>query len=195
MSIKNATIIIVSATLLLVIGLLLGIAIDDFPILTLDPSVGLLDAASLCVTIAIGLVVPFLLKKWIDDSKSAKGYVIGELREFLQDISEISELTKNIFYNGKITSAEKTRINTSFETTDIKYHNLSNELKDFYDKETAELRDKLYKSYIEYWKYLTGSEIMSEKFKCIDEKFYKQATTLYLNVETKIKDIIRLMYK
>ena len=139
--------------------------------------------------------VPFLLKKWIDDSKSAKGYVIGELREFLQDISEISELTKNIFYNGKITSAEKTRINTSFETTDIKYHNLSNELKDFYDKETAELRDKLYKSYIEYWKYLTGSEIMSEKFKCIDEKFYKQATTLYLNVETKIKDIIRLMYK
>jgi hypothetical protein len=155
----------------------------------------LIEGASLCATIAIGIVVPFLLKRWIDDSKSAKGYVIGELREFLQDIGEISELTKNIFYNGKITPAEKTRINTSFETTDIKYNNLSNELKDFYDKETKELRDKLYQSYIDYWKFLTGSEIMSENFKCIDEKFYKQATTLYLNVETKIKDIIRLMYK
>lgn len=77
MSIKNVTIISVSAILLLAIGVLLGIFIDDFPILTLDPSVGLLDAASLCVTIAIGIVVPFLLKKWIDDSKSAKGYVIG----------------------------------------------------------------------------------------------------------------------
>lgn len=195
MSIKNVTIISVSAILLLAIGVLLGIFIDDFPILTLDPSVGLLDAASLCVTIAIGIVVPFLLKKWIDDSKSAKGYVIGELREFLQDISEISELTKNIYYNGKITPAEKTRISTSFETTDIKYTNLSNELKDFYDKETKDLRDKLYQSYIDYWKYLTGSEIMSENFKCVDEKFYKQATALYLNVETKIKDIIRLMYK
>ena len=45
MSIKNVTIISVSAILLLAIGVLLGIFIDDFPILTLDPSVGLLDAA------------------------------------------------------------------------------------------------------------------------------------------------------
>ena len=41
---------------------------------------------------------------------------------------------------------------------------------------------------------MTGTEIMSDKFKSIDESFYKNATALYLQVETRVKDIIRLMY-
>lgn len=194
MSRKRITLICLGAFLCLVIGVLIGVFIKDFPILKLDPAVALVDAASLCVTIAIGILVPFLLKRWIDDSRSARGYLVEELREFLHDVSEIQELTKDYFFAGEITPENKTRINSTFETIDLKFDNLSHELEDFYDKETKPLRDNLYEKYIDYWKCMTGTEIMSERFKSIDESFYKNATALYLQVETRIKDIIRLMY-
>lgn len=194
MSRKNISISIIAAILCLIFGILLGVVIKDFPVLKLDPTIAILDAASLCVTIAIGILVPFLLKRWIDDSRSARGYLVEELREFLHDVSEIYELTKDYFFTGKITPENKTRINTTFETIDLKLSNLSHELEDFYDKETKPLRDSLKEKYMDYWKCMTGSKIMSDKFKSIDESFYKEATELYLQVETKIKDIIRLMY-
>lgn len=194
MSRKRITLISLGVILCLAIGVLIGVFIKDFPILIFDPTIALVDAASLLVTIAIGILVPFLLKRWIDDSRSARGYLVEELREFLHDVSEIHELTKEYFFAGKITSENKTRINSTFETIDLKFNNLSHELEDFYDKETKPLRDTLYEKYIDYWKCLTGTEIMSDKYKCIDESFYKNATSLYLQVETKIKDIIRLMY-
>ena len=194
MSRKRISISIIAAILCLIFGILLGVLIKDFPVLKLDPTIAILDAASLCVTIAIGILVPFLLKRWIDDSRSARGYLVEELREFLHDVSEIYELTKDYFFTGKITPENKTRINTTFETIDLKLSNLSHELEDFYDKETKPLRDSLKEKYMDYWKCMTGSKIMSDKFKSINESFYKEATALYLQVETKIKDIIRLMY-
>lgn len=194
MSRKRISISIIAAILCLIFGILLGVLIKDFPVLKLDPTIAILDAASLCVTIAIGILVPFLLKRWIDDSRSARGYLVEELREFLHDVSEIYELTKDYFFTGKITPENKTRINTTFETIDLKLSNLSHELEDFYDKETKPLRDSLKEKYMDYWKCMTGSKIMSDKFKSIDESFYKEATALYMQVETKIKDIIRLMY-
>ena len=42
-------------------------------------------------------------------------------------------------------------------------------------------------------KCMTESKIVSDKFKIIDESFYKEAAECYLQVEIKIKDIIRLM--
>ena len=195
MSRKRISISIIAAILCLIFGILLGVVIKDFPVLKLNPTIAILDAASLCVTIAIGILVPFLLKRWIDDSRSARGYLVEELREFLHDVSEIYELTKDYFFTGIITPENKTRINTTFETIDLKLSNLSHELEDFYDNETKPLRDSLKEKYMDYWKCMTGSKIMSDKFKSIDESFYKEATELYLQVETKIKDIIRLMYK
>ena len=194
MSRKRISISIIAAILCLIFGILLGVVIKDFPVLKLNPTIAILDAASLCVTIAIGILVPFLLKRWIDDSRSARGYLVEELREFLHDVSEIYELTKDYFFTGIITPENKTRINTTFETIDLKLSNLSHELEDFYDNETKPLRDSLKEKYMDYWKCMTGSKIMSDKFKSIDESFYKEATALYLQVETKIKDIIRLMY-
>lgn len=191
---KSISLSFVAAILCLIFGILLGLFIKDFPVFKLDPTIAILDAASLCVTIAIGILVPFLLKRWIDDSRSARGYLVEELREFLHDVSEIHELTKGYFYGGRITTNDKTRINTTFETIDLKLSNLSHELEDFYDKETKPLRDSLKEKYMDYWKCMTGSKIMSDKFKSIDESFYKEATEFYLQVETKIKDIIRLMY-
>lgn len=194
MSRKSISLSIIAAILCFIFGILLGVVIKDFPVLKLDPTIAVLDAASLLVTITIGILVPFLLKRWIDDSRSARGYLVEELREFLHDVSEIHELTKEYFFAGKITRENKTRINTTFETIDLKLTNLSHELEDFYDKETKSLRDSLKEKYMDYWKCMTGSKIMSDKFKNIDESFYKEATELYLQVETKIKDIIRLMY-
>lgn len=62
MSRKRISISIIAAILCLIFGILLGVVIKDFPVLKLDPTIAILDAASLCVTIAIGIFVPFLLK-------------------------------------------------------------------------------------------------------------------------------------
>lgn len=191
---RNIILLAVASLLSLIGGILIGVFIKDFPVLKLDCAINIIDAASLLVTIAIGILVPFLLKRWIDDTRQTKGYVVEELREFLNDINEIPEFTKKLFYEGKISSSDKTRINATFETIDIKLSNLSHELEDFYNKETKPMREKLNECYMKYWKCMTGSEIMSTKFKTIDESFYKKATSLYLEIETKIKDIIRLMY-
>lgn len=192
---KNRNIILpITVLLSLAGGILIGVFVKDFPFLKLDPAINLIDAASLIVTIAIGILVPFLLKRWIDDTRQIKGYIIEELRDFLSEISEIPEYTKKLFYDGRISPSDKTRINITFETIDNKLSNLFSELNVFYNKETAIMREKLKDSYMSYWKYMTGSEIMSTKFKAIDEAFYKKSTSLYLEIETRIKDIIRLMY-
>lgn len=194
MSRKSFPILSISCVFCLATGVVIGLSIKDFPILKLDPAISLIDAASLLVTIAIGIIVPFLLKRWIDDIRQTKAYVVEELREFLHDINEVPELVKQIYFSGKISQDQKNRINTTFETIDVKLTNLIKEFEVFYDSETKPMRDALKECYIEYWKYLTGSELMSTKFKSIDESFYKKATILYLEVESKIKAIIRSMY-
>ena len=50
----------------------------------------------------------------------------------------------------RVTPENKTRINTTFETIDLKLSNLSHELEDFYDKETKPLRDSLKEKYMDY---------------------------------------------
>ncbi|MGN1220388.1 MAG: hypothetical protein ACI4TU_05570, partial [Candidatus Cryptobacteroides sp.] len=120
MSKNSTTLQIIASSLCLLFGILIGVFVKDFPLLTLNTNIDIIESATLLVTIVIGILVPFLLKRWIDDSRHAKAYVVEELREFLHDINEIPELTKQIFFAGTITSEDKTRINTTFETIDIK---------------------------------------------------------------------------
>ncbi len=59
-----------------------------------------------------------------------------------------------------------------------------------FDKETKCIRDEIHNGCIDYWKHTTSAEMMSSKFKVVNETFYRQHNEIFLKFETIIKKAI-----
>ena len=54
---------------------------------------------------------------------------------------------------------------------------------------------KIIDSYLVYWKHLTGANIMSTKFKIINEQFFKRSNELYHDFELSVRSMIITLFK
>lgn len=186
---------IVSVILLIIAGFVLGVLVNDIPLLQLDTKVRFFEPLSFLLTAIIGILIPFFIKRWIDDSRQVKNHLVEELKDTLKEITTIKEKVKSCYYKKSITPSEKNEINALFEQADLKINCLEEQLSESFNKETSKLREDIKSDYISYWKLMTGSEIMSSKFKIITEVFFKQHNESFLHIETKIKQGITKIYR
>ncbi|MDI1293145.1 MAG: hypothetical protein PSV18_10425 [Methylobacter sp.] len=185
---------IILIVLVFVMGLTFGVVIDDFPRLTLNKEVRLFEPLSFMLTATIGLLIPFFVKRWIDDSRQLKNNLINELRDTLREVETIRNKIKYCYFNNSIGASDKQEIIILFEESDLKINCLEEQFIESFDKETKEIRKEINKKYINYWKYATGGELMSNKFISIDEGFYRKHNVLYTEFETKIKQAINKIH-
>lgn len=186
---------IIIAFLILSFGIVIGIVINDIPKLKLNPEIKLFEPMTFLLTATIGVLIPFFIKRWIDDSRQIKNNLIDELKSTLKEYEIIKD--KIIFcYNKKaISKSDKDEVNILFEQADLKYNCLNQQMIEAFDKETKCIRDEIHNGCIEYWKITTSSEMMSSKFKVISETFFRQHNEYFLKFETIIKKAIIKVHK
>ncbi len=192
---KSIFILLGSILLSLLLGLIVGVIIDDFPRLTLDTSIRIFEPLSFCLTIAVGIIIPFIFKSIIDDNRQIKSYLIDEIRSFSRSVEDIPDKINEYYFQKTISPDEKDRINALFEKMDLKLGTLINCISYFYKNQTKECIQQLKDSYLDYWKFLTGSEIMTQETTSITSAMFKKNVEMHNDFEKKIKDLIQIIYR
>lgn len=186
---------IILAFLILFFGIVIGIVINDMPVLKLNPEIKLFEPLTFLLTATIGVLIPFFIKRWIDDSRQIKNNLIDELKFTLKEYEIIKDKIKFCYNNRAISKSDKDEINILFEQADLKFNCLNQQMIEAFDKETKCIRDEIHNGCIEYWKHTTSAEMMSSKFKVISETFFRQHNEYFLKFETIIKKAIIKVHK
>lgn len=186
---------ILIALIILCLGVVIGLVVNDIPRVSLNMEVKLFEPITFLLTLAIGILIPFYIKRWVDDTRHIKNNLIDELKITLKEYEIIKSKIKFCYNNGSISESDKTEINILFEQADLKLNCLKQELIETYDKETSCLRDEIDSRSIDYWKQTTSAEMMSSKFKEITETFLRQNNECFLKLETAIKKGIIKVHK
>ena len=173
----------------LVLGVVIGVFIRDFPQFSMDYNIKITDVLSIIVTLSIGLFIPFIIKKMIDDRNTLKNNLIEEVGSFVKIASKIDERITTIYNTNKITQRNKDDINLLFELADDEFNSLFEFLKENCDKESNKLLDKVKDKYFEYWKILTGTEIMKSNVKKITDSSLKSSSSVFNEIKTLTRKI------
>jgi hypothetical protein len=172
-----------------------GYFIKSYPIIEFDKKLKIYEVFNLILTATIGLSIPFFIKRWIEDSRHVKNNLIVELKDTLSEIITIKSIIKQCFNDDTISQRHKQQIIVQFEETDLKLNCLEEQFKESYDNETKTMRAEIKAEYLNYWKFTTGAEIMSENFITVSEIFYRSHNEIFSKLETKIKQTINKVHR
>ncbi len=181
---------IILAVLIFGFGLVIGIVYKDIPIIKFNTEVKLFEPLNFLLTATIGLLIPFFIKRWIDDSRQVKNNLIEELKDSLREVGIIKDKIKFCYYNKTISQSDKQEINVLFEQADLRINCLEQQFIESYDIETKSIRAEIKEDYLNYWKLTTSAELMSTKFKSVNENFYSRHNECYAKFETRVKQVI-----
>lgn len=168
-------------------GVIIGIIIRDFPLFSLNYNLKVTEVFSLLVTLGIGIFIPLIVKKLIDDRRSLKNTLIEEAGTFAKTASRINDRVLTIYESQKITQRDKDDINLLFEIADEEFNSLLSFIETHCQNGTKKELANLKAKWIDYWKILTGTEVTKSEVKRLDETTYKKA----LKTFNELKGIVR----
>lgn len=177
------------------IGLTIGIIWKDLPIVKFNPEIKIYEVANLLLTLAIGIAIPLLVKKWIEDNRSVKISLVDEIKNILSTLNKIKLLLDNCHKCSTITKEQKDEINYLFHESELQINSLNEQLKISFDPQCKKIIDKLKENYHIYKDYLTGGELMLSSFVKVDDRFYREHKTEQSKIETYLKTVIHQIYK
>jgi uncharacterized protein (DUF2344 family) len=173
----------------LILGVVIGVIIRDFPLLTFNREVKIIDVFRWVSTVGIGVYIPLVIKKLIDDKRSEKNNLVEELNYFIKVIDQIQDSIKKIHGNNKIYAKEKDVLNLQFDLSDKEIQELCNFLNDNCKKQISPLITELKDSYTEYWKVSTSNDVIASSVKKISDDTYKQISLKYTDINKKLRKI------
>lgn len=176
-------------------GFVLGVVLKDIPNIKFNTEVKLFEPLSFLLTATIGLLIPFFIKRWIEDSRQIKNNLIEELKDTLREVAIIKDKIKFCYINKTISQSDKQEISVLFEQADLKIHCLNEQFTESFDKETKIIRIEITSEYMNYWKLTTSAELMSIKFKDINENFYSRHNDCFAKLELKFKQAINKVHR
>lgn len=190
---KNRIIFILLGIIVLAIGLCLGIFVKNIPVVVFKNEIDLFSALTFIVTLGIGVIYPFLIKKWIDDNKSIKSYLVQEV-EVLEGILKKNENVINECYeNKKIDTRDRDSVNFNLFKADLQIESIENQFKISFPNK-SKLISKMKECNESYYHFLTGGNFMVSDFQ-IDSRFYKEHQTQLNKLIMGLKEIIHKIHK
>lgn len=190
---KNLLIISIIGFLVLCAGVCIGVFSKNIPAVTYKNEIDLFSALTFLVTLGIGIVFPFLIKKWVDDNNSIKTYLVQEIEMLESILSENMSIINDCYQNKKITSEHKDKVNFTFFNADLQIESIENQFRVSFPN-NLKLVDELKQNNIEYYHFLTGGDFMISDFN-IDARFYKEHKTQLNRMTMNLKQLIHKIHK
>ncbi len=176
-------------------GIIVGFIIKNYPIIEFNKELKVYEVCNLLLTATIGLFIPFFIKRWIEDSRQVKNNLIEELKDTLKETERIKDKIEFCYLRNSIEPSDKDEVNFLFEQSDIKFNCLTELLVSTFESETKTIRLELNEIYMQYWKVVTGGELMTSKFVKISETFFRRQNESFSKFEIKIKQTINKVHR
>lgn len=168
-------------------GIIIGVVVRDFPLFTISYNLKITEVLSVLLTFSIGIFIPLVVKKLIDDKRSFKNSLIEEVGTFTKTATRINDKLSTIYEDCKISQREKDDLNLLFEIADEEYNSLMSFIEIHCNDEAKKELNLLKDKWIEYWKIVTGTEVTRNEVKKIEESTYKRAVKCF----NELKGIVR----
>ncbi len=181
------------AILLIFAGIALGVFIKNFPGVSYKNEIDLFSALTFIVTLGIGIIFPFLIKKWIDDNQSIKLYLVQEVEILESILKENMTVIEDCYRTRTVTSDHKDKVNFTFFNADLQIESLQNQFKISFPN-NLNLIESIKSQNSEYYHFLTGGDFMVSDFQ-IDSRFYKEHKTKLNRMTMNLKELIHKIHK
>ncbi len=184
---------VIKALIILFIFFFLIALGDLFQNLNIIPSIDyemkMFDILNLLSTIAIALLIPFYISKFIDKEKSIKDFLKIECIDMLTEMSNLNLFLHNFKIGQNLTEDDKDNIMFLLEKSEKKLDNLIDYLLDAKLPHSVFNSDDFKNSFFKYWEAVTGGDLMSESF-IYNEEFRSNETIAFSSLEKDIKKFI-----
>ena len=180
--------------LILLAGICIGVFMKNFPILEFEPKVSVLEMLTFLVTVTIGVVFPFLIKKWVDDNQTIKQYLVQEVEQLIYEIKENKELISKSFTDGEFKNEHRDKITFTFHSTELQIESIQKQFEVSFPNSKKIVED-MKESFRVYKDYLTGGEMMISTFTKIELTFYREHSNEYNKFESHLKEMIHKVHR
>ncbi len=171
----------------LILGLIIGILITDFPYIEFDRKLEIYEILNLLITISIAISIPFIVKKSIDDKRAIKAFLSEEIKSSLVHLSKIKELIVSCYIAKAITRNDKDDIIRLFNNLEMQINSLSEQLNVSFKTQSNQMIKDIKEEYFAYDGFVTNDDLMCESYTIIDSGFYRDQKVSYCKLELKLK--------
>ncbi len=195
MSNKNKILVGILFLILLISGIAIGLVWEDLPYVKFNPELKLSEVANFILTLTLGLVIPFMVKKWIEDNRAVKSALVDEIKNIIYTLNKIKSLIDTCHNSNNISKEQKDDINFYFHESELQINSFEQQLKISFPNECNSITQNLKSNYFQYKDYLTGGELMLSSFERIDSRFYREHKNELFKIETHLKTLIHKIHK
>lgn len=178
---------ILAPLLTLLIGIAIGKLITDWPKFTINYEVKITDIFKIVTTIAVGVFIPLVVKKLIDDKRSKNDNLLEELNGFSKMIENMNNYIHELYKNKKIISKDKDYINMQFDISGKEVTEICDFLSENCSKKTSTLLDDMKNAYLSYWQISTSITVIGSSVRKIDDSTFKTISQEYTEMTKKIR--------
>jgi hypothetical protein len=180
---------ILPSFLILALGIAIGVFIRDFPKFTIKYDVKIIDIFKLVATVGIGVFIPLVVKKLIDDKRSKNDNLLEEISGVNKMIDSIHNYIQNLHQNKKIIAKDKDYLNMQLDLSGNEIVELCSFLSKNCSKRTTNLVEDLKSSYMDYWHVSTSIEVIGSSVRKIDDSTFKKVSKSYSIMKKRIRDV------
>jgi hypothetical protein len=173
----------------LLVGFSIGLIQRDWAKFSMNYNIRITDVLGLLLTFGIGVFIPLLVKKLIEDKRTKNAHLFEELSGFSKMTENINEYIQDIYNNKKILVKDKDYLNIQMDLLGKEFNEFHSFMLENCPKKTTSFLEELKTCYIEYWQISTSIEVIGSSVKKIDDKTYKSICEKHTDMNKKMRRI------
>lgn len=177
------------------LGISIGIIVRDWPKFRIIYELKITDIISNILTLGVGIFVPFLIKKIIDDTRSVKTILVNEIDNYSKSMEPIFDMIKQCYDNKKISSNHKEFITFTLELCEQNFLGLKESILENFSTQLNKEIKSIEEQQTIIWKKLTGNSISSQKIRTIDLQTFQQVCQLKEEMKIRVTALKTKIHK
>lgn len=161
----------------------------------IDNTINTLDFVSFIVTVTIALLVPFLIKKAIDDNKGIKTLLIDEVKSLIC-LAELNHKVISDLYSESATieSNHKDSIRENFFDIELKIDSLRTQFEISYPSKIKVI-ERIFEQTLIYKQFLTDGKFFISTYTNVDHDFYRDEKNAFAKFQKSLIGNIHEIHK
>tara|TARA_B100001287_G_scaffold69292_1_gene57022 strand:+ start:2004 stop:2588 length:585 start_codon:yes stop_codon:yes gene_type:complete len=180
---------ILTPILTLILGIALGKLINDWPYFIFNYEIKITDVFKILSTIGVGVFIPLLVKKLIDDKRTKNDNIIEVINGFRTSLKSNHSYINDLYTNKKIINKDKDYINMNLDILGKEFDQVHSFLSENCSSKTSTLLGDLKTSYFTYWQVSTSNEVLGSDIKKISAAAFKEICEQYTELNKKIRKL------
>lgn len=184
---------IITTLILMGASFWVGLCVKNWPLLELDPKIGIADVFTIFLTIVIAAGAPFFINYFIDRYDKVNEVVYNEIEVYRSELESIQERFVMFYQDKSISSENKLELVVWTEILDKKFGSLVKVVESHCNKSTIDTIQEIKKNQIVLWRLLTGSKIANTSYVQIDYDLFQSGIEAYQAIQESITALILKM--